>query len=89
MCDRLIGHEPTDERQPSDLPYWFGGAGGLSHERPPLTASDEELDAYCERLYNEGMAYFEAELAAMKRPRKRRAFSDYTAKNCEESFGGP
>ena len=65
-------------------PSSFGGAGGLSDERPPLGASDAELDDYCERLYNVGISHFVAMTAANRKPRRRRRFSEYTKRNCEE-----
>ena len=69
-------------------PSPFGGAGGLSGERPPLGATDAEYDAYAEVLYHRRMADFELADSLRVRPRKqRRAFSAFTTKNCEECSG--
>ena len=88
-CGRLAGHGPTVKRQPSDRPSPFGGAGGLSGERPPLEEmTDGELDIYAEVMYARGMLHFEAVLAVAPRPVRRRRPSDYKAKNCEEARGG-
>ena len=65
-------------------PYLPGGSGG---EEPPedLTELDERALAQYERRFRD----FEETLAIlgrMSRPKKRRNFSDYTAKNCEEAY---
>ena len=88
MCDMLAGREPTGGAIPLDIPSPFGGAGGLSGERPPLDASDEELDAYAEWWFRRSVAQFASILAGAPRPRKKRRMYDYTAKNCEEASGG-
>jgi len=88
MCDRVRGHEPTDDlEEHQNLPSPFGGAGGLFGERPPLTASDAELDSYCEELYARSLDHFRALVAAYRRPRRKRGMRDYTTKNCEEARG--
>ena len=71
-----------------DPPSSFGGAGGLSDERPPLDASDGELDCYCERLYNRSLDIFIAMMASNRKPTRRRRLSDYTKRNCEEASAG-
>ena len=69
-------------------PSPFGGAGGLSGERPPLNAmSDEELDVYAEVMYNRSLEHYEAVLAPHRKMVKRRRFRDYTQRNCEEAWG--
>ena len=68
-------------------PSPFGGAGGLSGERPPLDATDAELDRYAEALYAGRMAQFELYVATARKTLSRRSFRDYTHKNCEESWG--
>jgi len=88
MCDKMRGHEPTDpDALIQSLPPPFGGPGGLFGERPPVDATDEELDIWCEKSYNESMRVFEAVSAATRRHRRRRVFHDYTIKNCEEAYG--
>ena len=86
MCDTMSGHEPNGERQPQDPPSPFGGPGGLFGERPPVDASDEELDAWVEKNYIRRMATF-VDLVRDPKMRRRR-LHDYTAKNCEEAYGG-
>ena len=86
MCGRMDVHEHTDCGEPSELPSPLGGAGGILGRIPPPDASDEELDGYCEWLYNIGMQHFAALVAANRKPRRRKKFSDYTKQNCEESY---
>ena len=76
---------PMDDQ--TDEPSPFGGAGGLSGERPPLDASDAQLDAYCERLYNARMIWFELSAALNRKPRRKKRFRDYTKRNAEECYG--
>ena len=90
-CGMLAGHEPTaavmSEIRPPPSP--FGGPGGLPGERPPADATDAELDAYAEWWFNRSLEHFEANTARVRAgTRKRRKLSDYTAKNCEEAYGG-
>ncbi len=87
-------HEPTGDREgksdPS-LPSPFGGPGGLFGERPPAEdvqdLTDLDMDKLAEVWYNRSLAHFEAVSAVGRRPRAKRRFHDYTAKNCEEAFG--
>jgi len=69
----------------SNRPSPFGGAGGLSGERPPLDASDVEFDRYAEVCYRRSLSYFVAELAACRKPRRRRRKNEYSKRNCEEA----
>ena len=50
--------------------------------------TDAEADVLAEEAYNRRMAQFDLHVALTPRPKKRRAFGDYTTKNCEESWGG-
>ena len=72
------------------LPSPFGGAGGLSGERPPLDVwTEEELDLYAEAMYARSMDVFNAYVATYRvAKRRRRNPHDYTRKNCEEARGG-
>ena len=85
---RMEGHEPTGECEGvQSPPSSFGGLGRLSDESPPVSLDDDaELDRLAEVWYNRTIAHFEA-LAYVSRPRRRR-FNDYSAKNCEEAYGG-
>ncbi len=87
MRDRLTGREPTESGASQNLPSPFGGAGGLSGERPPLgIMTDAEIEQYAEDCYNRSMKVFEAVMAAYRKPRRRRIY-DYTRANCEEARG--
>ena len=75
----------TDKTRPSS----FGGPGGLSDERPPVTWDDAELDKRAEKAYNDRMAAFElADYLRAKPVKKKRRFIEYTTRNCEEAWGG-
>ena len=61
-------------------------------ERPyliPGGSGGEESPEYLRALevYEERMAAFDYWVASDRQPRRRRAFSEYTAKNCEEASG--
>jgi len=87
--DMLAGRAPPGfaRNQNPSPPSPFGGAGGLSGERPPLeNLTDMEIDILAESEYNRRMGLFEAAVAADRRPPRRRGFSDYTTKNCEEAY---
>jgi len=77
-----------DACQTPEGPSPFGGPGGLSGERPPVEMSDSELDARAERQYAERQAHFEALASFTIRKKRRRYLHEYTAKNCEEAYGG-
>ena len=85
----LAWREPTESGSTEIPPSPFGGPGGLSGERPPVQEmSDAELDEWAVVSYNRSMALFEAMVAVARRPRRRRKFRDYQAKNCEEAYPG-
>ena len=54
---------------------------------PRLALSDADLDDRAECQYNESMQLFVAQLAAVRKPRRRRS-NDYKRRNCEEASGG-
>ena len=90
--DRLaLARATVRKASASDGPSPSGGAGGVSGETPPLTflemLSDTELDRYVEEADAVRMRLFEAGVAAIRKPKVRRMFRDYTIKNCEEAIG--
>ena len=74
-------HTIEAKRPPSP----FGGAGGLSGERPPLDATDAQLDSYAEWQYQRTIDLFRA-VTAVIRPRRRRRFYYYERANCTEAY---
>jgi len=93
MCDKMRGHEPTapaDEEVGSPLLPRLGVQGAFPTKGPRpdwAIMSEEELDSYAEIMYDRQLRVYEAMVAAERRPRPRRRFHDYTAKNCEEATG--
>jgi len=92
MCVKMRGHEPTAdiEGHPTPSLPCLGVQGAFSTKGPRLDWSEmteAELDQYAEVMYNRQMAVYEAIVAVQRRPRRRRGFHDYTAKNCEEARG--
>ncbi len=85
---RLARREPTTSKR-TVLPSSFGGAGGLSDERPPLDVwTEAELDAYAEMCYSRSMRVFDAYVATYRVAKRRRRRNGYKTKNCEEALGG-
>ena len=61
-----------------------GSGDAESPEEPKGCGVERALEVYEERL-----AAFERGLSLLGRAAKRRRFSDYTTKNCEEAWGAP
>ena len=55
--------------------------------RPGPDATDEEVNEYAAQCYDRSLGVFLAMAAAVRKPRRRRRFSDFTRANCEEAYG--
>jgi len=82
----IVGHGPTGNRERSKEGSFLPEGSG-DEQSPELV--DDVGEGRALQVYEERMAVFEQGLARMPRNsyRKRRRFSDYTVKNCEEASG--
>ena len=82
MRGRMEGREPTGDCEPSNPSPSYRPWARLA------AMTDDEVERYAEECYRRRMDHFVVVVAPARRTRKRRRFSEYTAKNCEEAYGG-
>jgi len=67
-------------------PYLPGESEGEESSAEPLSPEDRAAEVYNARMRLFELAHEPASLG--RRRRLRRAYRDYTVKNCEEAWGG-